>query len=105
MQANRGVASEWPKQVERATGTFTVLGFLCVWRESATLQEQFDQGSKLFQDKSLYRPALHQYLQELLRYIEMAYEILAQHKEKQAAEGAGSGGAFQAAPARRRERV
>ena len=63
------------------------------------MQEKLDEGSKLVQDKSRYHPALHPYLQELLRHLKMAHEVFKEDKEKQAAEGPGSVGAFRAAAA------
>ena len=75
LQPIRGVTFEWQKQVRLATGKFMVFEFFFNWSDDATLQEMLNEGSNLFQDKSLYHPALRPYLQELLGHLKMAHEV------------------------------
>ena len=99
LQRMRGNASETDTQAQRATSIFSVVREYCYWSDDATLQEKLDAGSKLFQAKSRYHPALHRYLQELLGFLEMAAEVCSEAEKQHAAEGSGSGEAFRAAPA------
>ena len=82
-----------------ATLIFSVDREYCGLSDDATLQEKLDVGSKLFQAKSLYHPALHRFLEELSGFLEMAAEVCSEAEKQHAAEGSGSGGAFRAAPA------
>ena len=81
-----------------ATGHLHILGgrVFCDWSDDATLQEKLDAGSKLFQAKSLYHPALHRFLEELSGFLEMAAVVCSEAEKQHAAKESGSGDAFRA---------
>ena len=82
--------------MQRATLIFSVVRDFCGWSDDATLQEKLDAGSKLFQAKSLYHPALHWFLEKLSGFLEMAAEVCSEAEKQHAAEESGSGDAFRA---------